>query len=81
MVASIGAIASPSQGRAISSATATMPRTTRPTRRRAPGPARAWRRSGSPARSVPRHYQAILEGRVPDGPHLGGRGKDEVQKG
>ena len=76
MVASIGAIASPSQGASYYERDGYYARDD-PAHR----DASAWAGKGAEALGLagpvdPGTFQAILEGKVPDGPHLGKRGKD-----
>ena len=76
MVASIGAISSPSQGASYYERDGYYARDDAAHRE-----ASAWAGRGAEALGLsgpvdPATFQAILEGRVPDGPHLGKRGKD-----
>ena len=78
MVASIGAVAAPAQGRPTTSATATTRRMTRPTGMRAPGGGKGAEDLGLSGPVDPDVFRAVLEGRVPDGSgrRLGRPGKD-----
>ena len=68
MVASIGAVAPRPRARATTSGTATTRGTTRPTGKRAPGPARARRTSASPARSIRTSSRRCWRARRPTAP-------------
>ena len=78
MVASIGAIASASQGVSITSGTGITPRTIRHTRKPAPGRARGRGALNLAGPVEPELFKKILEGHVPDGTghRLGRRQKD-----
>ena len=76
MVASIGAVAAPSQGVSYYERDGYYAKDARSTATPAPGPARGAEALGLTGPVDPDVFTAILEGRVPDGPRLGRPGKD-----